>query len=212
MSNVICYVILAIFAFYLLLFLLLELHYFTRIFLCFIWARICRKKIHILDETTVNGICLTTDIDTLLTHMNNARFLRELDFAKIDFYERTGLYNTIRSQGGSVAVGATTIRYRRFIKLFTRYKITSKVIYWDDKHVYMEHRFISKHDNFINAIAMCKIRLINCDSNAVMNELLSKSSGNVESPKKEKPTMPLCLEKWIESNDISSVILRSEMS
>lgn len=74
-----------------------------------------------------SGFCLTTDVDNLLTHMNNARYLRELDFAKIDFNERTGLYNEIRKRKGSMVLGATTIRYRRFIRLFSRYYITSKV-------------------------------------------------------------------------------------
>lgn len=59
--------------------------------------------------------------------MNNARFIRELDFARVDFYERTGLYKRIRSKGGSIAMGATTIRYRRFVRLFNRYTITSRV-------------------------------------------------------------------------------------
>lgn len=59
--------------------------------------------------------------------MNNARYLREVDFARVDFYERTLLYRTIRSKGGSVVQGATTIRYRRFIRPFTRFKISSRV-------------------------------------------------------------------------------------
>lgn len=73
------------------------------------------------------GICLTTDLDTLLYHMNNARYLRELDFARVDFYERTQLYKTIISKGGSVVQGAATIRYRRFIRPFTMFRITSRV-------------------------------------------------------------------------------------
>lgn len=75
----------------------------------------------------LTGICLTNDIDTLLYHMNNARYLRELDFARVDFYERTNLYRTILSKGGSVFQGAATVRYRRFIRPFRTFKITSKV-------------------------------------------------------------------------------------
>ena len=77
----------------------------------------------------VAGVCITTDVDTLLYHMNNARYLRELDFARVDFYERTGLYKTIRKKGGAVVQGACTIRYRRFVRPFSIFKITSKVHY-----------------------------------------------------------------------------------
>jgi hypothetical protein len=75
----------------------------------------------------IAGVCITTDLDTLLYHMNNARYLRELDFARVDFYERTGLYKKIRQKGGAVVQGACTIRYRRFVRPFSVFKITSKV-------------------------------------------------------------------------------------
>jgi len=59
--------------------------------------------------------------------MNNARYLRELDFARVDFYERSGLYRTIKAKGGAVVQGACTVRYRRFLRPFSIYKIDSKV-------------------------------------------------------------------------------------
>lgn len=74
------------------------------------------------------GLCTTTDVDALLYHMNNARYLRELDFARADFFERTDLYREVCSQGSGLVQGAATIRYRRFIKPLTIFKITSKVI------------------------------------------------------------------------------------
>lgn len=59
--------------------------------------------------------------------MNNARYLRELDFARADFYERTNLYREICSQGSGVVQGAATIRYRRFLKPLSIFKVISKV-------------------------------------------------------------------------------------
>lgn len=73
------------------------------------------------------GICLTTDIDLLLFHMNNARYVRELDFARFDFFKRTGLFAKIKSKGGEVVQGGNSIRYRKFIRPFTVYEIRSKV-------------------------------------------------------------------------------------
>lgn len=77
-----------------------------------------------------SGTCLTNDIDTLLYHMNNSRYFRELDFARADFFERTGLYRKVLSKGGEILQGAATIRYRRYIRIFSRYKITTKVSGW----------------------------------------------------------------------------------
>lgn len=70
---------------------------------------------------------MTSDIDLLLFHMNNARYLRELDFARCDFYKRTGLFLKIKSKGGAVVQGAATIRYRKFIRPFTIFQVKSKV-------------------------------------------------------------------------------------
>lgn len=89
-----------------------------------------KNKITILRlilKSISTGLCTTTDIDWLLYHMNNARYLRELDFARADFYERTNLYREICSQGSGVVQGASTIRYRRFLKPLSIFKITSKV-------------------------------------------------------------------------------------
>ncbi|KAF2884092.1 hypothetical protein ILUMI_22060 [Ignelater luminosus] len=214
-----CYVIGVFALIIIVLYGLIELHYFLRTCFSVILARFFKEKVSVLQETTVKGlyfsklsfrICLTTDIDTFLYHMNNARFMRELDFARADFYERTGLYRCIRSKNGGIAVGATTIRYRRFVRLFSRYIITSKVVYWDEQGIYMEHRFITPRDNFVNAIAVCKTRLLNCNVDEVMNELLSVTEiSGMENGTKLKPPMPPEVAKWIESNEISSAILRN---
>lgn len=118
------------------------------------------------------GICLTTDLDTLLYHMNNARYLREIDFARVDFYERTHLYRTIVAHGGAVVQGASTIRYRRFIRPFRTYRIQSRIIYWDEQSIFMEHRFVSPRDGFVHCVALCRQRLIDCSAIDVMAELL----------------------------------------
>ncbi|XP_050075483.1 protein THEM6 [Anopheles maculipalpis] len=219
------------------LYALFELHYFLRMCLCVVSARYLKKRMHILDTGTVVGLCLTNDIDTLLYHMNNARYLREIDFARVDFYERTSLYRTIRSKGGSVVQGATTIRYRRFIRPFTRFTISSRIVYWDNQSIFMEHRFLGGTDGFIHCIALCRQRVMQCSVEDVMATLL-KSGINLQSATKKlpttttssteylekvetgtsgidtaslsKPDLPPEVAKWLEWNDISSASLRSE--
>ncbi|XP_046674955.1 protein THEM6 [Homalodisca vitripennis] len=158
--------------------------------------------------SNVAGVCLSTDVDTLLYHMNNARYLRELDFARVDFYERTGLYRTIRGKKGAVVQGACTIRYRRFVRPFTCYKITSKIVYWDHNSIYMEHRFITPKDEFVRAIALCRQRVINVSAEDVMQDLLT---GKAQDPERGlgKPECPLEVLRWNESNEISSANLRN---
>uniref|UniRef100_A0A182KE82 Protein THEM6 n=1 Tax=Anopheles christyi TaxID=43041 RepID=A0A182KE82_9DIPT len=222
------------------LYALFELHYFLRMCLCVVSARFLKKRMHILDTGTVVGLCLTNDIDTLLYHMNNARYLREIDFARVDFYERTSLYRTIRSKGGSVVQGATTIRYRRFIRPFTRFTISSRIVYWDNQSIFMEHRFLGGTDGFIHCIALCRQRVMQCSVEDVMATLLKSGISLQNAPKKvpanttssteflekvetgvgggsvadmpslSKPDLPPEVAKWLEWNDISSASLRNE--
>lgn len=210
-----CWVLAGIFGVIAFLYTILEFHYFLHMCTTVFIARYFKKKIHILDETTVYGVCTTTDVDTLFFHMNNARYFRELDFARADFYERSNLYREICAQGSGVVQGASTIRYRRFLRTFCVYKITSKIIYWDEKTVFMEHRFITPSDGFVRAIAICRQRLLDCSAEAVIGALLErgiKQNGNVEAGVTQiphvRPEMPQEVARWLESNEISSAQLR----
>ncbi|KAL1122524.1 hypothetical protein AAG570_002855 [Ranatra chinensis] len=146
--------------------------------------------------------------------MNNARYIRELDFARVDFYQRTRLYQRILKKGGGVVQGACTIRYRRFIPTFTVYNITSRVVYWDASSIYMEHRFITPKDGFVRAIAVCKQRVLGVNVEELMGELLGEQTTKADPEAggqlpTAKPEMPLEVLRWDESNQISSANLRN---
>ncbi|XP_011493979.1 PREDICTED: protein THEM6 [Ceratosolen solmsi marchali] len=212
-----CWVLVGVLGVLVLLHALFEVHYFLRMFMTVFLARFCRKRVHILDETSVYGLCATTDIDWLLYHMNNARYLRELDFARADFYERTNLYREICLQGTGVVQSASTIRYRRFLKPLTIFKITSKIIYWDEKTIFMEHRFVTPSDGFVRAIAICRQRLLDCSAESVMGGLIDrgvKQNGSLETGVTQipqvRPEMPVEVARWLESNDVSSAKLREQ--
>lgn len=73
------------------------------------------------------GICTTQDVDLLFKHMNNARYLRELDFARFHYYDRSGIYSVIVKRGCGAVQGASSTRYRRAIPIFTPFKVVTKV-------------------------------------------------------------------------------------
>ena len=61
--------------------------------------------------------------------------------------------------------------------------VSLQIIYWDEKSVFMEHRFITPSDGFVRAIAMCRQRLLDCSAEAVIGSLMErgvKQNGNVE--------------------------------
>lgn len=61
--------------------------------------------------------------------------------------------------------------------------LSLQIIYWDEKSIFMEHRFITPNDDFIRAIAICRQRLLECNAETVMATLLQrgvKQNTNVE--------------------------------
>jgi acyl-CoA thioesterase FadM len=127
------------------------------------------------------GFCVSRDIDIVLTHMNNARYLREVDLARIDFYIRTGLYDVVRSLNGHIWLGACNIRFRKFIRIFSRFKLQTKVVYWDEENIYLEHKFVGR-DGFVHAVMLSQQRVVNCSAEDVMDILLKRGKAILTKP------------------------------
>lgn len=124
------------------------------------------------------GLCTTQDVDIFIRHMNNARYVRELDFARFHYYGLTGLYEGVRKNKGGAVQGASSVRYRRTIPIFSLYKIETKLIFWDEKAIYLEQRFVTLSDGFVRAIALSKQCITNCN----VVELLKGYEGGEKIP------------------------------
>ncbi|KAJ3659513.1 hypothetical protein Zmor_011198 [Zophobas morio] len=158
---------------------------------------------HLGEASISTGICTTNDLDIYFQHMNNARYVRELDFAKFHFFKRTGIYENILKAEGAALNTACHIRYRKTIPLFTPYKITTKVVHWDEKHVYLEHQFIQLSDNFITTVILSKQAIVGVNVREMMNRLLENKD------EMYMPKPPAELEDWIHLNRKSSARLRN---
>ncbi|XP_032453934.1 protein THEM6 [Nasonia vitripennis] len=130
--------------------------------------------------------------------MNNARYLRELDFARSCFYDSSGIFAEIRRKGGSVLQTATSIRYRRPIPVFSPYKITAQLVHWDDKSLYIEHEFVSLSDDFVYTTALSKQSVMG--PKVHIPDIIEKIEPGTRLP---EPSEELSL--WLKSIDESSL-------
>lgn len=147
-----------------------------------------------------SGLCTTQDVDIFIRHMNNARYLRELDFARFHYYGVTGIYEAIKKHGGGAVQGASSVRYRRTIPIFNPYKIITELIWWDDKAIYLEQKFVT-FDGFVRAIAMSK----QCITKVNVMDLMKKFDGG-----DKRPEQPEELKMWLEAIEKSSQKLRKD--
>ncbi|GLH07129.1 Protein THEM6, partial [Gryllus bimaculatus] len=141
---VLCYVLGGLLITLLALYVTLELHYFLRMCLCVLMARFCKPRISILDDTYVHGLCTTQDVDIFWRHMNNARYVRELDFARFDYYDRSGLYQEIVKLKGNAMQGASN------------------------------QQFVTPRDGFVRTIAMSKQNIVGVDVPSLMRRVVGE--------------------------------------
>ena len=171
----------------------------------------------LLTKNNLHSICWTTDIDSFI--MNNGKYFRELDYARFDFYFRTGIFSSsLRGWIGTLNMRfanrneekqvyfihhGAMIRFRKPLKLLMPFVVKTKMVFFDKTSLYFEQTFISKPDNFVRAIALCKNTALNCPD---VVEFMRKKY-NVS-----QPECPPDLAKFIEANEISSNKLREESS
>ena len=159
-----------------------------------------REKL--LQPLKQDRMVLTTDLDFML-HMNNARYLRECDFGRISFLFQCGLYRQCLELGGEpIVLASSTIRYRRSLRLFQRFVLETRLVYWDENAAYLEQLFRGKSDDFVYATMYAKMVSSKCQMSEAINVLCG---GNIE-----VPTCREDLRSWIDFNSSSSSRLRNK--
>ena len=122
--------------------LVLDAAWFIRFAITKIVATFFRSDLKsILDESVVYSICSTQDLD-FMWHMNNARYFRELDFARTDNLVRSGIYSTYRSIRSDIYV----LQHARWANnlVLNKYTILVKMIFWiDTESLHVTHYSVS---------------------------------------------------------------------
>ncbi|KAI4502610.1 hypothetical protein M0802_002522 [Mischocyttarus mexicanus] len=180
-----------------------DLNYFLRLIFTILWAKYIKKKVKLMEETTIYGICTTQDVDAACSHMNNARYLRELDFARLDNLIRTNLFDRMKKLGTIAVVGGSYTRYRKPVPFLMVFKIVTKLVHWDEKHLYYEHKFINPRNNFIHTVIFIKM------SPTGVKIPLSEFVKQLE-PEIDIPKITDDIKFWLESMEHSSQLLRKK--
>jgi acyl-CoA thioesterase FadM len=94
----------------------------------------------VLDEDRLRLRVLPNDVD-LNMHMNNARYLNLMDYARTHLLARAGLLEHILRSRWQPLVGAVWITYRRSLPLFSAFQLTSRLVCWDERWFYVEQTF-----------------------------------------------------------------------
>ncbi|WP_460754336.1 acyl-CoA thioesterase [Myceligenerans cantabricum] len=94
----------------------------------------------LLDPSVYPMRVLPQDLD-LLMHVNNGSYLQLMDVARFRHIAETGAAAVGREKQFGAVVAASTMKYRRSLKLFDRFELTTRVLGWDERCFYMEQVF-----------------------------------------------------------------------
>ncbi|BBZ46718.1 acyl-CoA thioesterase [Mycobacterium parmense] len=91
-------------------------------------------------QTVTRWRVLPCDID-LFGHMNNSRYALMMDFARVHYLRRAGLLTVALKQRWVIPVSAVALEFHRPLKPFQRFEISTQVLSWDDRWLFMRQTF-----------------------------------------------------------------------
>lgn len=167
---------------------------YVRLLLVYL-RRFRAPRVGLWDEVRTPFRVLPTDLD-VLRHMNNARYLALLDLGRMDLMLRSGFWKKIADRGWYPVVTAQTITYKRSLELWQRFELTTRVLGFDERHVYMHQEF--HRGGKVIARAVVQARFLRRSGGTVApTELIELAGG---APELE---LPHWVDGWAEATRIS---------
>lgn len=105
-------------------------------------ARNAPPAIGLHDEVAIDCRVGLTDIDLNL-HLNNAKYLKYMDLARLDNMLQNGLMWKFIHSNTRPIITNTEISYIRELRTFQRFSVSARLLGHDDKYLYSEQRFTS---------------------------------------------------------------------
>lgn len=159
-----------------------------------------RSKMNFLSECATPFRVWPTDLDVLM-HMNNGMYLSLQDLARMDYMIRVQAADAIAANGWYPVVASEMIRFRRSLKPFAKFEILTRLISWDDRYLYLEHKF--KAGGELVALGMIRARFLKKSGGAVSPQELVQAIGSQEMP----PPFPRHLQEWLAADQSHSKAL-----
>lgn len=158
------------------------------------------KIANALNETSLTFWVLPNDLD-LNGHMNNGRYPTIMDIGRMDFVLRLGLAGYVIKNGYIPVLASLKMRFRLPLLPFQKYLLQTRIVCWDDKWVFMEHRFViagGKKDGAIAAVGIVKGSFFSKKTRGTIpTGDIMKAVGLTQ----ESPAIPAYIEHWQQAEE-----------
>lgn len=153
-------------------------------------AAFFRPRLSVVESSAVMFRVWPLDMDINL-HLTNARYLSLMDLGRADFIVRSGAWRLMRKERLGTVLGGVAVRFRRSLAPFERFSLTTKLLGWDERWIYVEQVFKGK--NGVACIAVARATFIKSGKAVPFSELLRKAELDVVSPE-----LPSWVGQWAE--------------
>lgn len=138
-----------------------------------------KPRIGLFDTSVLSFRVLPTDLDINL-HMNNSRYLSVMDLGRADLLIRAGMLGVVRRKRWKPVAGGIAIKFRRPLMPFQRFTLTTRLLCWDEKWLYMEQRLESAKR--VHAVATVRGLFVGPDGSVPSRITLEHLGHRGESP------------------------------
>ena len=126
---------------------------YLRLIIVMIGALFKKRMAEPTETGSLDFTVLPNDLD-LNGHMNNGRYPTLMDLGRVDLILRMpGLMRYARKNGYIPVLASSMMRFRVPLFLFQKYTLTSRILCWDERWVYMEQRFLIRSGKKAGAVA-----------------------------------------------------------
>ena len=155
-------------------------------------ASLFQPKAGFLDECAIALRVWPNDLDSNL-HMTNSRYLLAMDVGRWDLVVRTGFWRVLWRRRWFPVLASATLRFRRPLDPFQRYRLVTRLVAWDEKWGFIEQRF--EREGHVHAVGRVKA-LFRGPGGQVPTAVLLAAAGYPEAPARQ---MPEAMRLWQEA-------------
>ena len=136
--------------------------------------------------------CWPQDLDAFM-EMNNGRILTILDLGRTVLAQRSGLLGALKAKGWGLTMAGNSVRYRKRIRPFVRFKLVSRAIGWDARFAYLEHNIWIGGECAVQALFRAAVT----DKNRIVGpeRIIEAMGQDVTSP-----ALPDWVQNWIDAD------------
>ena len=146
-----------------------------------------------LDAHISHHRCWPQDLDNFL-EMNNGRILSILDIGRTGLAQRAGLLKALVDNRWALTVAGSSLRYRKRIKPFVKFRTVSRCLGWDARFFYIEQSIWIGEDCAVQALYRSALT----DKNGLVAPERVFAAVGFEG---DAPTLPAWAQAWIDADN-----------